>query len=138
MLFRSDGDAFEAPRSVVVKLPSAEPGNRQIGIAMGLYENEVRFYREIAPQAGITVPRLHWGDVEPPTGRITLVIDDLTTCAEVGDMIAMATPEMKIATPPTAATSKAAAAGSPRCSGASECPRCLGATVRGFAFVTFG
>jgi len=88
-----DGDASEAPLSVVVKLPSAEPGNRQIGIAMGLYENEVRFYREIAPQAGITVPRLHWGDVEPPTGRITLVIDDLTTCAEVGDMIATATPE---------------------------------------------
>jgi hypothetical protein len=88
-----DGDASHAPRSVVVKLPSAEPGNRQIGIAMGLYENEVRFYREIAPQAGITVPHLHWGDVEPPTGRITLVIDDLTTCAEVGDMIATATPE---------------------------------------------
>src|SRR3954451_5874823 len=40
-----DGDAPAAPPSVVVKLPSAEPGNRQIGIAMGLYENEVRFYR---------------------------------------------------------------------------------------------
>src|SRR5256714_4287286 len=88
-----DGEALEAPRSVVVKLPSAEPGNRQIGIAMGLYENEVRFYREIAPQAGITVPRLHWGDVDSSTGRITLVIDDLTPSAEVGDMIAMATPE---------------------------------------------
>jgi hypothetical protein len=88
-----DGDAPDAPESVVVKLPSAEPGNRQIGIAMGLYENEVRFYREVAPQAGITVPRLHWGDVEPASGRITLVIDDLTTCAEVGDMIATATPE---------------------------------------------
>jgi hypothetical protein len=88
-----DGDASEAPPSVVVKLPSAEAGNRQVGIAMGLYESEVRFYREIAPQAGITVPRLHWGDVEPTSGRITLVIDDLTTCAEVGDMIATATPE---------------------------------------------
>jgi hypothetical protein len=88
-----DSDAADAPRSVVVKLPSAEPGNRQIGISMGLYESEVRFYREIAPQAGITAPFMYWGDVEPSTGRITLVIDDLTTCAEVGDMIAKATPE---------------------------------------------
>jgi hypothetical protein len=88
-----DGDAEAAPSSVVVKLPSAEQGNRQIGIAMGLYENEVRFYRDVAPLAEIETPRLHWGDVEPESGRITLVIDDLTGCAEVGDMIARSTPE---------------------------------------------
>jgi hypothetical protein len=87
------GEANGAPRSVVVKLPSAEQGNRQIGIAMGLYESEVRFYKEIAPLAGITVPRMHWADVEADTGRITLVIDDLTGSCEVGDMIAKATPE---------------------------------------------
>src|SRR5438067_10360094 len=33
-----EGGASDAPPSVVVKLPSAEPGNRQIGIAMVLYE----------------------------------------------------------------------------------------------------
>jgi hypothetical protein len=88
-----EGTSNGAPASVVVKLPSAEQGNRQVGIAMGLYESEVRFYREIAPLVTTAVPRLHWGDVEPATGRITLVIDDLTTCAEVGDMIAKSTPE---------------------------------------------
>jgi hypothetical protein len=88
-----EGDAGEAPSSVVVKLPSAEPGNRQVGIAMGLYESEVRFYQEIAPRVDAAIPRLHWADVEPDSGRITLVIDDLTTCAEVGDMIARSTPE---------------------------------------------
>jgi hypothetical protein len=88
-----EGDAGEAPSAVVVKLPSAEPGNRQVGIAMGLYESEVRFYREIAPRVDAAIPRLHWADVEPESGRITLVIDDLTTCAEVGDMIAKSTPE---------------------------------------------
>jgi len=88
-----EGEMNGAPRSVVVKLPSAEESNRQIGIAMGLYENEVRFYKEIAPLSPVAVPRLHWADVDPATGRITLVIDDLTTCAEVGDMIAHSTPE---------------------------------------------
>lgn len=88
-----DGESGDAPGSVVVKLPAADSGKRQVGAAMGLYESEVRFYREIAPLVSTAIPRLHWGDVEADSGRITLVIDDLTTCAEVGDMIAMATLE---------------------------------------------
>ena len=60
---------------------------------MGLYESETRFYQEIAPLSEITVPAFYWGDVEPETGRATMVIEDLTGSAEVGDPIAKATPE---------------------------------------------
>jgi hypothetical protein len=88
-----DGDAGDAPASVVVKLASKEDGARGVGLAMGLYESETRFYKEIAPLAQIAVPKLHWGEVDTSTGRITLVIDDLTSSAEVGDMIAKSTPE---------------------------------------------
>jgi aminoglycoside phosphotransferase (APT) family kinase protein len=88
-----DGAVNGAPLSVVVKLPSAEAGSRQLAVAMGLYESEVRFYKEIAPLAGIAVPRDHWAEIEPDTGRVTLVIDDLTGRAEPGDMLAKATPE---------------------------------------------
>jgi hypothetical protein len=88
-----EGDPGEAPRSLVVKLPSQAEGARGIGLAMGLYESETRFYKEIAPLAQIKVPKLHWGDVDIATGRITLVIDDLTGSCEVGDMIAKSTPE---------------------------------------------
>jgi len=86
-----DGDVNGSPSSVVVKLPATDIGKRQVGTAMGLYESEVRFYREIAPLVGTAIPRMYWGDVDAATGRITLVIDDLTGCAEVGDMIAKAT-----------------------------------------------
>jgi aminoglycoside phosphotransferase (APT) family kinase protein len=82
-----------APASVVVKLPATDPSRRQTGIVMGLYESEVRFYKEIAPLAAIAVPRLHWADVEPDKGRATLVIDDLTGCTDAGDMITGSTPE---------------------------------------------
>jgi aminoglycoside/choline kinase family phosphotransferase len=47
----------------------------------------VRFYTEIAPRLGPEVPRMHWGDVDGD-GRFTLVLDDLTASAQVGDMIA--------------------------------------------------
>ncbi len=76
------------PSSVVVKLPSPDAGSRQMGVAMGLYEAEVRFYQEIAPRLGRAVPAMHWGDVDPQTGRFTLVLDDLTGTSQVGDMVA--------------------------------------------------
>jgi len=76
------------PSSLVVKLPSPDPGSRQMGVAMGLYEAEVRFYQEIAGRLGPSVPTMHWGEVDPQTGRFTLVLDDLTSTSQVGDMVA--------------------------------------------------
>ena len=83
-----DHPGHGAPPSLVVKLPSADPGSRQMGVAMGLYEAEVRFYQEIAGRLGPSVPRMHWGEVDPPAGRFTLVLDDLTRTSQVGDMVA--------------------------------------------------
>jgi hypothetical protein len=75
-----------APSSLVVKLPSPDPGSRQMATAMGLYEGEVRFYSEIAPRLGAAVPTMHWAAFDD--GRFTLVIDDLSSSADVGDMVA--------------------------------------------------
>lgn len=80
------------PSSVVVKLPSTDPGSQQLGVAAGVYEAEVRFYQQIAATVGIRVPTVYWADPEPETGRFTLVLEDLGAHSEVGDMIAGATP----------------------------------------------
>src|SRR4051794_17268402 len=37
-----------APASLVLKVPAAFPGARSIGTKLGLYEREVRFYRDLA------------------------------------------------------------------------------------------
>jgi hypothetical protein len=83
-----DGGADAGPASLIVKLPSEDAGSRGLGAAMGVYEAEVRFYQEIAPRLRCAIPRMHWGAVEPETGRFTLVIDDLTAGSVVGDMVA--------------------------------------------------
>jgi hypothetical protein len=80
-------DGEPGPSSLVVKIPSHDAGSRQMATAMGLYEGEVRFYSEIAPRLGPEVPHMHWGAVEPD-GRFTLVLDDLSGSAQVGDMVA--------------------------------------------------
>jgi hypothetical protein len=76
-----------------VKLPSPDAGSRQMAATMGLYEAEVRFYEEIAPRLGPAIPRLHWGAIDAPAGRFTLVLDDLSGAAEVGNMVAGCGPE---------------------------------------------
>ncbi len=44
------GDA--GPSSVVLKVAATDPVSRQTGLALGLYEREVRFYTDIAPNLG--------------------------------------------------------------------------------------
>jgi hypothetical protein len=88
-----DGPAADAPSTLVVKLPSPDAGSRGMAVAMGLYEAEVRFYEEIAPRLGPAIPKMHWGRVEAAAGRFTLVLDDLSGAADVGDMVAGCEPE---------------------------------------------
>ena len=45
----SYSDGASGPASVVLKVAAADPSSRQTGLAMGLYEREVRFYTDIAP-----------------------------------------------------------------------------------------
>ncbi|MCK9248882.1 MAG: phosphotransferase [Solirubrobacteraceae bacterium] len=77
----------DVPTSLVVKLPSADPGSRQAAAAFGAYEAEVRFYRDLAGDAGVRTPDVLWGDVEPDTGRFTLVLEDLADAWRAGDSV---------------------------------------------------
>jgi aminoglycoside phosphotransferase (APT) family kinase protein len=83
----------DGPSSVIVKQPSTDPGSRGIGTGLGMYRAEVNFYEQIAPQVGIASPRVYWSRLEEETGRFTLVIEDLSGHAEVGDLLNQATPE---------------------------------------------
>lgn len=87
------GPAGDAPQSVIVKLPSEDAGSRRLGVGIGAYEAEVRFYQEVAPRSSIAVPQLYWGSFEPGTGRVTLVLEDLSQDWQVGDAVAGGTVE---------------------------------------------
>ncbi|MQY25899.1 hypothetical protein NRB56_14580 [Nocardia sp. RB56] len=81
------------PRSVVLKVAAADPTSRQTGAAMGLYESEVRFYREIAPRlAAGPIPACHHAAIDPGSGCFDLMLGDAAP-AVVGDEIVGATRE---------------------------------------------
>lgn len=52
----ADGTAAGAPRSVIVKLPAANPKNRASAEAVGAYEREILVYRELGPDLGLPIP----------------------------------------------------------------------------------
>ena len=92
-----EGDAGDAPASVIVKIPSDDESARGFAKLIGAYEVEVRFYSDLLPRTDVGAPKAFWGDVEPETSRFTLVIEDLTPDWTVGDAIAGGTPEQAAA-----------------------------------------
>lgn len=83
------------PASVVLKVAATDPVSRQTGLALGLYEREVRFYRDIAPRLGgptAPVAPCYHAYVDIATGAFDLLLGDAGP-AVVGDEIAGATTE---------------------------------------------
>jgi ecdysteroid kinase len=85
-------DGATGPASVVLKVAAADPSSRQTGLAMGLYEREVRFYTDVAPGLAGPVAECHHAAYDPSTGAFDLLLGDAAP-ATVGDEIRGATIE---------------------------------------------
>ncbi|MDT5149640.1 MAG: hypothetical protein QOI01_1373, partial [Mycobacterium sp.] len=85
-------DGHDGPASVVLKVAAADPSSRQTGLALGLYEREVRFYSDIAPGLNGPVAPCHHAAYDPTTGVFDLLLGDATP-AVAGDEVAGATIE---------------------------------------------
>jgi hypothetical protein len=75
------------PSTVVLKTASADENSRSAGVGLGVYDREVRFYRELAPGIGGPLAECHLAVIDPKDGWFTLVLEDVAP-AEQGDQIA--------------------------------------------------
>lgn len=75
------------PRTVIVKLPTADPERKALDDLLGDYQRELRFYEEVAPNAGIDTPDLYYSVTDPETRRAVLLMEDLSH-ARPGDSLA--------------------------------------------------
>jgi len=91
----SYADGSSGPESVVLKVAASDPMSRQTGLAMGLYEREVRFYTDIAPRLNGPVARVHHAAIDPETGIFDVVLGDAAP-AQVGNEIRGATIEQAL------------------------------------------
>ncbi|GAA2797407.1 phosphotransferase [Mycolicibacterium pallens] len=83
-------DGAAGPASVVLKVAATDPTSRQTGLALGLYEREVKFYSDVAPRLGGPIAECYHTSYDPQTGIFTLLLDDAAP-AEVGNEIRGAT-----------------------------------------------
>ncbi|MEM7218453.1 MAG: phosphotransferase [Pseudomonadota bacterium] len=89
-IYRVRLDAEAAlPESVVVKLPSSFPENREQGVALGMFEAEVRFYRELAPRVPAGLPAIHHADINPGSAEFVIVMEDLSELSMVDQVAGM-------------------------------------------------
>jgi aminoglycoside phosphotransferase (APT) family kinase protein len=85
-------DGGDGPNSVVLKVAATDPTSRQTGLALGLYEREVRFYTDIAPGIDGPIAPCHHAAFNSETGAFHLLLGDAGP-AVVGDEIRGATVE---------------------------------------------
>ncbi len=88
----SYADGHTGPASVVLKVAASDPASRQTGLALGLYEREVRFYTDIAPRICGPVAPCYSSAFDGETGVFHLLLGDAAP-AVVGDEIRGATVE---------------------------------------------
>jgi Ecdysteroid kinase-like family len=78
------------PATVISKFPTTDPANRPVGDALGIYEREIKFFREIAPVTSLTVPHCYTAQSDPQSGTHVLLLEDLQRY-EMGDQVIGAT-----------------------------------------------
>src|SRR5207248_11315475 len=79
--------ANAGPKTVVLKLAAADQTSRSTGVSLGIYEREVRFYRELAPRVGGPPARCALALYNERDGFFTLLLEDIAP-ARQGDQIA--------------------------------------------------
>ena len=73
----ADAGSDQRPSTVIVKLPPADPGGRQVGAMLHVWAREQAFYTEVAPAwPEAPVPTCHHAGADPDAGRWVLVLDD--------------------------------------------------------------
>jgi hypothetical protein len=84
---------------VIVKFPTDDAGSLGLAQAMGMYELEVHFYKDIAPLVGaMGIPRCFLAEHDPESGMFTLVLEDFSGRARPGDVLTACTPDECAAT----------------------------------------
>jgi len=82
-----------APVTLVAKLPAADETSRATALALRSYENEVRFYQQLAADLPMRTPAVFHADIDTETASFVLLLEDLAPATQ-GDQLAGCTPEV--------------------------------------------
>lgn len=85
-----EGDAGNAPETVVAKMACTEPANLEVAMMLGLYDREIKMFEQVLDQTPITTPICH-GAVQQHDGQFLLLLENMSIAYDVGDQVVGAT-----------------------------------------------
>lgn len=83
----SNGAADGAPASLIVKLPTSDPGGRAVGELLSVWWREHRFYGDLAERLGVPVPTPRLNLADPERGRYVLALDEVAHDTSVDQVV---------------------------------------------------
>ncbi len=78
-----DKESVEAPKTMIVKMPTTFRTALAVALQYNLYEKEIRFYTEIAPISPIRVPGLIFYDYDIDSKKSILILEDCSCYTQV-------------------------------------------------------
>lgn len=85
------------PASVIAKLRSSNPEVRELCAAYGLYEREVRFYREVAGAIALRTPEAYVSAFDTASGDFVILMEDVAPAASPDQIAGIALAELTAA-----------------------------------------
>ena len=76
----------KAPKTLIAKIPTSDPGGKGIAEMLGFYEKEVRFYNELTNTVGVRAARSYFAGGEPANIRYVVLMEDLGALP-IGDQV---------------------------------------------------
>lgn len=70
-------DADSSPGTIIAKIPSSNEMSRSTARTLRSYENEVRFYKELATELPVRTPMAYYADIDPERTSFVLLLEDL-------------------------------------------------------------
>jgi aminoglycoside/choline kinase family phosphotransferase len=80
------------PASLIAKMPTLDPGGREVCRIFQFYEREIRFYEEIAESVQVRVPGCYYTAMDIEADDYLLLLEDITD-ARIGNEVAGCTAE---------------------------------------------
>lgn len=87
-----DQPELGAPRSLIAKIPTADPGGRGVAHMLGFYEKERRIYDELIDRIGVRSARAYYTAGDPESVTYIILMEDLGGL-RLGDQVAGASAE---------------------------------------------
>ncbi len=80
------GQPDAGPATLIAKTPSPMEANRETATTYGFYSREVAFYREVATQMRLRVPRCHVVEAEPGGTPFVLLLEDVSDARQLDQL----------------------------------------------------